>query len=86
MSDRTSAEIFERLFTYLAEQPKSKERDALALNAWEWTENYDFSPRQLYADDALVELGLAIRVPDPDEQDGSLMVLYHGDDGFSLNR
>lgn len=82
VSDRTSAEIFVDVFTYLAAQPKTPERDAFARKAWEWTGKYDFSPYQLDADDALIALGLAVRVPDQDDPDGSLMVFFDGDEGF----
>lgn len=81
MSDRTSAEIFGDVFMYLAEQPKTPERDAFARKMWERTGEYDFSARQMDADDGLIALGLARKVPDKDDP-GWMEVLYDGDEGF----
>lgn len=61
MADRTSAEIFGEVFTYLASQPKTPERDSFAARLWELSGNYDFAPRQMYADKELIDLGLAKR-------------------------
>ena len=45
---------------------------------WLWSKqgSYDFSPYQMYVDDALVKLGLARRGVDPDEPDEGETTLY----------
>jgi hypothetical protein len=74
MADRTSAGIFGEVFEYLARQPQSPERDAFARRMWDLQGNYDFSPYQMDADDALVVLGLARREADPQYNDEDTLV------------
>ncbi len=61
MSDRTSAEIFEKLFKHLATLPKTKTRTAVALHAWKDAQGYDFHPMDMDADNELIKLRLARR-------------------------
>lgn len=82
MADRSSAELFGEIFTYLASQPKTAERDSFATRMWDLTGNYDFNAYQIYADEALVTLGLARRGVDPEHPDEGKTLLYKGDRGF----
>jgi hypothetical protein len=63
MSDRTSAEIFAIIFTELAKNP-TDEHKAIAKKIWRKRTQYDFSDYQIGCDDALVKLGLAVKVDD----------------------
>lgn len=63
MSDRTSAEIFAIIFTELAKNP-TDEHKAIAKKIWPKRTQYDFSDYQMCCDDALVKLGLAVKVND----------------------
>lgn len=77
MSDRTSARLFGEVFEILAEHvPAGEARDAAVLRFWGLTRDYDFSPDQMGADDALFALGLARRGVDPDWPDDGEVVLY----------
>jgi hypothetical protein len=64
MADRTSAGIFGKVFTLLAERP-SEERKAMARKVWKESKEYDFTADQMYADEALTALGLARLKVDP---------------------
>lgn len=59
MSDRTSAEVFARVFERLAEDPIDERTKKLAHDLWEISSGYDFHPVQLDCDEVLVKLGLA---------------------------
>ncbi len=63
MSDRTSAEIFGKIFTFLAKKPIQNREDAARV-WWPRTKQYDFHPSQMDCNDALVTLGLAKWVDD----------------------
>ena len=63
VSDRTSAEIFRRIFEGLAKGEGPVNRKKLARELWKDTEQYDFHPKQLECDDVLQKLGLARRLP-----------------------
>lgn len=77
MADRTSARLFGEVFEILSEHvPAGESRDASARRFWALTQDYDFSPYQMYADDALLALGLARRGVDPDWPDDGEVVLY----------
>lgn len=65
MSDRTAAELFSSIFQVLASD-KPINRIAWAHEFWRRSKDYDFSPYQLYCDDALVKLGLAVERDGPD--------------------
>lgn len=58
MSDKNSAEIFGAIFELLSENP-TDEHKAMAARLWSLTSGYDFNPVQMWADDALMKLGLA---------------------------
>lgn len=76
MADRTSAEIFGNVFTYLASQPQTPERDAFASKMWECHRDYDFSDYQMGADNALLKLGLARYGIHPDYPEEGEVLLY----------
>lgn len=78
MADRTSAEIFGNLFQWLAEKPESAERNADAAKVWQLSRGYDFSPCQMEAEDALLSLGLARRVPNTEHPDEGDYVIVYG--------
>ncbi len=76
MSDRASAEIFGRIFELLAKQRKeaaptcckeAQPYDDLAKGIARISISYDFEPRQIEKDDALIELGLAVGIAPFDE-------------------
>lgn len=58
MADRTSAGVFGKIFELLAKNP-TEENKAMALEIWPLQWEYDFNEYQMYADDALIKLGLA---------------------------
>lgn len=58
MADKTSAALFATLFKKLASDPTEQHRQ-WALELWESTKGYDFSPYQMGCDEALKVLGLA---------------------------
>lgn len=58
MADRTSAELFGKFFSVLAEIP-TDEHKRIATELLSDARNYDFNYYQMYCDDALVTLGLA---------------------------
>lgn len=74
MSDATSAHLFRTVFESLAEDevlmtvPEQAQR--LARRMWDLSARYDFSPYQMYCDEALVKLGLATRQRDTYNPDG----------------
>lgn len=81
MADRTSAEIFGRIFGLLAADPTA-ENKRLARQIFEISKDYDFTPNQMYADEASLILGLAREgVSQISPQDG-LMLRFLGEDGF----
>lgn len=62
MADRTSAEIFGKIFVKLAalrKQGNVADINTFAWWAWELSHRYDFSSEQLECDGALQTLGLA---------------------------
>lgn len=72
--------MFGRVFKLLAEHvPAGAERDVLAAEFWRETRDYDFSPYQMDADEALAALGLARRGVDPDWPDDGEVWLYGKD-------
>lgn len=58
MADRTSAEIFGRVFKHLAKNP-TDENKAFAIELADWSNEYDFNAYQMDADEALRTLGVA---------------------------
>lgn len=83
MSDRTSAAIFGYVFELLAENP-SEEHKAIALKLYNFyvAQDYDFSPREMYAGEACLNLGIAkLRVDKTDITDKGILV-FPGETGF----
>ena len=84
MSDRTSAELFGRIFGLLASLKKEEKTDPqeIAHEFWEFLEkgSYDFAHYQMDCDEALIELGLAKEGKEVD--DG---LLYKGEKGFETS-
>ena len=70
MADRTSARIFAMVFEHLAEEASDRDK-AMAKRLWALTGEFDFSPYQMYCDEALEKLGLAERGGDGDWEYGS---------------
>lgn len=75
MSDRTSAEIFGEAFRFLA-KTNDEHAKAMARHFWSLTAGYDFTPRQMDCDDALIALGLARSGVDPEWPNDGEAVLY----------
>jgi hypothetical protein len=82
VSDRTSAGIFGLVFEHLAKQPDERAKKFAAV-MWKEATNYDFDYRQMYVDEALIELGLAKRGVDPDYPEDGETVLYKDGRGWS---
>lgn len=61
MSDRTSAGIFAGIFTLIAAKLPAPAARPLARTIWGMSLEYDFSPSQMDAEDALETLGLCGR-------------------------
>jgi hypothetical protein len=76
MADRTSAEIFGRVFNYLAKSPQSQERDNFAKFMYKATNDYDFDQCQMGCDKALVALGLAKHGINPRYPEDGEVVIY----------
>jgi hypothetical protein len=79
MADRGSAALFATFFQLLAESPSNEHR-AMAHKLWPLTRSYDFSPYQMYAEEALQTLGLARLGVNPEAPDEGEVWLY-GPDG-----
>ena len=58
MADRGAANVFGRVFTFLASDPSEKNR-IFAKSLWRMSLDFDFHPYQLYCDEELEALGLA---------------------------
>lgn len=58
MADRTAAGIFSKVFNLLAKNP-TEENKEMALEFWEDSQEFDFSPYQMDCDEELIKLGLA---------------------------
>lgn len=81
MADRTSASVFGKIFNILAKNP-TEEHKAMAREIWPLQSDYDFSEYQMYADDALIALGLAKIGVDsryPEEGETILYADYQGE-------
>lgn len=75
MADRTSASLFGTVFKLLAENP-TDEHKTMAGKLWPLTRDYDFSPYQMYCDEALITLGLARMGINPEWPEDGEVVLY----------
>ncbi len=68
MSDRSGAYLFSVMFEFLASddmlQTMPVQANKMARKLWGMMGDHDFSPYQMYCDEALGKLGLARRVPD----------------------
>lgn len=73
MSDRTSAEIFGKVFelldSYRASNPTPTSFSVLAKDVYSLTSDYDFSQYQMGCDKALKNLGLIKEIEEDDEDD-----------------
>jgi hypothetical protein len=84
MADRTAASLFASIFGLLAEgvtDPKATARDMASM-----AREYDFTPRQMYADKALGKLDLVRKGIDPDDPEEGEVQRYWCDDGFDKAR
>jgi hypothetical protein len=79
MSDRTSADIFSKMFKLLASDPTPQHK-AWALKLWRETPYYDFSNCELGCDKELKKLDLARKRVDPEEPDEG-RVMFYGPEG-----
>ena len=81
MADRTSAGLFGKVFNLLAKNPTSEHKE-IAKEIFAEVGNYDFSNYQMYADDALMKLGLAKIGINPKYPDDGEVVIYFGEGAF----
>ena len=82
MADRTSAELFGRIFGLLAKNP-TEEHKEIAREIFGFSNEYDFSHYQMYAEEACQKLGLCQRGIDPDYPEEGECWLWYGDKGFN---
>jgi len=66
MADRTSAALFGKIFTLLSNNPTDENKEIAKEIYYGMASDYDFSTYQMYADEALIILGLAHRSLDPE--------------------
>ena len=79
MADRTSAEIFGKIFEYLATDPERHKEFAQVLAGF--AGEYDFDPYQMYCDEALIKLNL-IRPALPEEIEDYGENIYYNNPNF----
>lgn len=79
MADRSAASLFADIFNYLAANPDERAKD-MARAMWSRSGDYDFSPRQLYADEALLKLGLARMGVHPRYPEDGEQIVYEGEE------
>jgi hypothetical protein len=83
MGDSTSASMFRRVFLNLADgiadapAMVAEERKRIASMLWDETSRLDFADYELECDDALITLGIARRVADPEYPD-EMKTAYKG--------
>ena len=75
MADRASASVFGKIFNLLAKEP-TDDHKAIAKEIYQETGNFDFSDYQMYADEALIALGLAKIGIDPQYPEDGEVVIY----------
>ena len=75
MADRTSAEVFGRVFQILAKNPTDENKE-IAKELFSYTNEYDFSHYQMYADESLIALGLAKLGIDPRYPEDGEVIIY----------
>lgn len=76
MADRTSAALFAEIFKLLAADAPPTDPKALARRFWGMRRGLDFSPYQMYCDEALIKLGLARLGVDPEYPEEGETMLY----------
>jgi hypothetical protein len=81
MADRTSAGLFGKIFELLAKNP-TDEHKTIAKEIFAYTRDYDFNNYQMYADDALLTLGLAVKGVHPKYVDEGETIIYADSDYF----
>lgn len=81
MADRTSAGLFGTIFELLAKNP-TDEHKAIAKEIFSKTGDYDFNNYQMYADEALLTLGLAVRAIHPKYPEDGETIIYADDSYF----
>lgn len=83
MADRTSARLFGTIFELLAENP-TEDHKTLARKIFDETGDYDFNNYQMYVDDALIKLGLAIKGIDPEYPEEGESIIYADNKSFDI--
>lgn len=73
MSDKTSAWLFNRIFTLIHDHVPEPARTRVSREMWNLAREYDFGDYQMHCDPILIGLGLAKLV---DYGDGTDMVVY----------
>jgi len=76
MADRSSAWLFNRIFTIIANDVVEARREPLAKAMWHESRSYDFRDSQMDCDDELIKLGLAHKGTDPDYPDDGMQTIY----------
>jgi hypothetical protein len=76
VADRTSANLFATLFELCAKRGAAGKE--IAMEMWKLRRGYDFSDYQVAADKAMMKLGLAKEIADPE---GGSKVVYLQSDG-----
>lgn len=66
MADRSAAYLFGSVFELIDAHVPEEKRKKVALDFWNRSRDYDFSPYQMGQEDVLQRLGLARRGVDPD--------------------
>lgn len=76
MSDRNTAIVFARMFEFLADDDVlmsvPDQAVKMARQLWDSMRDYDFSPYEMYCDDALIKLKLARRERDTYDPHGTV--------------
>lgn len=81
MSDRSGALLFGKVFRLIAEHVPKEQRREVALGFWELMGDYDFSPYDLNANEALVKCELATR-----EDEYGTSYHYEGSEMHEISR
>lgn len=74
------AQLFAEIFTVVDDYVEDEDaRHSLSRRFWVLTKDYDFEYADMDCDEALIHLGLARTLPDP-EYPGDVMTSYDGGD------
>jgi len=76
MADRTSAELFSKIFNLLAKNP-TEENKIIAAEIYSMRNAYDFCDCQMYCDESLIKLGLVKMGINPDSPEDGEVVIYN---------